>query len=326
MKREDADNLGKLFGRYNPWSYGVKTIVGGVFLAALGGLMAGNHETVARKLTDTENSTPHLIVGYVLLGCGGLLAILGVLRMGQAFEIRRKGVRYRSWFSNREIAWRDIDEIFVKKVTYVTSGSAGRGRRSYYTVDISSLGDCIRLSGGFMKAVSALGIIQLLKLHHRREVLGDCEDIRVPESLREKYEGAAHDDDFDDRPRRPKKKRKSPTQEDEPSSSDTTYDKAAHRLAQGATASEVESWLRGQGIPAPAAAAMVDKAMATTVRRQAMRMEREASKPRDELHAKARAQLDEGIKPEKVERWLRQQGVTDNWAAAIMQNLREERL
>jgi hypothetical protein len=318
--KDEADSLGKLFGCYNPWSYGVKTIVGAVLLAALGGLMTANHQTIAKKWTDTDDSTPHFLAGCVLLGCGGLLAVLGVLRMGQAFEIHRKGVRYRSWFGARQMTWRDIDEIFVKKITYV---SASRGRRSYYTIRISSVGGCIRLGGGFLSSVSAIGIIQLLKLHHRREVMGDCDDIRVPESMKRKYGSAADDADYDDD--RPKKKRRK-AREDESASAETAFDKAAQQLAGGATAQQVEAWLRSQGIPAAAATAMIDKAMATTVRRQAIRTETEAKKSADSFKAQAREQLAQGVKAEKVERWLRQQGVSDNWAAAIMQNLREERL
>jgi hypothetical protein len=322
MNREDeGDRLGKLFGRYNPWSYGVKTILGAVVLAALGGWMAANARAIARKIADDEKSYMlYLVIGVVLLVIGGLLALVGLFRMGQSFEIHRKGLRFRTWFGKREMAWRDIDEIFVNKVTYV---SASRGRRSYYTIRISSLDNCIRLGGGFLCAVSAIGIIQLLKLHHRREVLGDCDDIRVPENMKRKYGSSADDADLDDD--RPKKKRRK-ARENESASTETVFDQAAQQLARGVETREVEAWLRSQGIPAPAAAAMIDKAMAATVRRQAIRLENESKQSSNDLEATARAQLAKGVKPEKVERWLREQGVRENWAAAIMQNLREERL
>jgi hypothetical protein len=313
MEGEDeADALGKLFGRYSGWFYGIKSIVGAAVLVGLGTAMVAMAE---------GDGSPLRMVGWVFQACGGLLALVGFLRTRQLFEIRHQGVRYRSLFTAREIYWSDIDEIFVKKTTHVQRSG---GRRSYYTIRITSEDDRIRLSAGFLKSVSALGIIQLLKLHHRGEVMGDHGDIHVPARLREEYAATIKDSNRT-QPRRAKK-HSAPARDHKPSSSDTLYDQAAQRLAGGTAAPEVEAWLLSQGLTAPAAAAMVDKALTTAVRRQAIRLETEAGKSDDKVTAQARAQLAQGVRPEKVERWLREQGMSDTWAAAVMQNLREERL
>jgi hypothetical protein len=316
LDEQDSDPLGALCARYCPWVYGLNWCGMAAVLAAVGGLVAANAAGISRRLTDGEGDPKlYVVLGCVFLGCGVVLAVVGLFRTGQSFEVHRGGVRYRSWFGKREMTWRETGEIFVNKVTHI---QRGRGRRSYYTIRISSVSGCIFLGRGFLSSVSPIAVVQMLKLHSRRAVTGDCDDIRVPARMHEESDFRDADPrDPSGPPRRKKKRRPTP-----PAGIRTPFDEAADRLSAGEPGAEVEAWLHSQQIPAPAARAMVDKALAQRIVRDETPVDDEL----EELLRQARKQLDAGAKPERVERWLHEQGVSPNWVSAMMQNLREERL
>ncbi len=319
LDQHHPDRLGDLCGRYSGRVYGLLWITVAAGVVALGRLITANAVGIAAQLS-AGLIDPRLFagVGWTLVGGGGFLGVRGLIRMVQSFEIRRGGVRYRSWLGRREMSWRDVDEILVKKRTYVLKTG---GRKTRYRIRIASQDGRISLGSGFLRAVSALELIQLLKLHSGVAVTGDCDDIRVPASLRESFQ-ASVGGDFDARPARRKKRIREPRAE-KPAAK-TPFDDVCDRLAAGASAPEVEAWLQGQGMPVTAARAMVDKAVTRQLHRETLHREAEPPDSTErKLIRQAREQLSGGATSEKVERWLRAQGVPDQLAAAMVQNARE---
>ncbi len=317
LGHEDTDPLGALCGRYCPWFYGVKMIVGGVAVAAAGGLVVVTADWIAALVRGGADPRHYVLLGGALLAGAGAMVLLGLLRTSQVFEIRRDGVRYRSWLGVREALWRDVFEIFVRKVTYV---SRNRRRRSYYTITITSFHGKIVLGKGFFRSVSPIAVIQLLKLRRGRAVAGDCDDIQVPARLRQEF-GIDGADDGVDGPR-PGRRKKRGEERGERSGGKPLYDKARDRLAAGEPAPTVEAWLVGRGVPPDAARSIIDLALAERL----VRDEKARGDEGEELERRAREQLRAGVKSEKVERWLRMQGVSPGVAAAMVANLREELL
>ncbi len=320
LEERAPDPLGDLCGRFSGRIYGLKWITAAAVIAAAGCAIGSSADRIAAKLTDGEgNPRPYAVLGWTTAGCGGLLALLGLFRMSQAFEVRVGGVRYRSLLGLREMEWRDVDSIHVNKLTYV---SRDRGRRSYYTVRIDSSEDRISLGSGFLSAVSALSLIQLLRMHGRRAAFFDGDDISVPARPRKKTPARAGED----RAGQPAPRKKRPRPRGT-AAGRTAYDEAADRLAAGTPASEVEAWLRDQGMPPAVVRSMVDKALAEQIARDTARADADpVDAETEKLTRQARDQLRAGVKSEKVERWLREQGVSWEFAAAMVQNLREELL
>jgi hypothetical protein len=323
LDQPNPDQLGDLCGRFSGRVYGLLWITAAAFFAALGRFIGANAASIDAKLSDgTIGPRPFAVIGWVLVGCGVLLGILGLMRLVQSFEIHRGGVRYRSLWGKREMSWRDVDGIFVKKTTYVSKHA---GRRFYYRITITSEDGHIVLGSGFLRAVSPIEITQLLKLHSGRAVSEDSDDIRAPAKQRQNLRGLAGEV-LKDRPARRKKRSQEPRAVKH-AASKTPFDDAYDRLAAGASAPEVEAWLQKQGMPAAAARAMVDKAVAQQLHRDALQQEAEPPDNKDrKLMREVREQLAGGANSEKVERWLRLQGVSEELAAAMVQNARESLL
>jgi len=317
--QQDSDRLGDLRGRYSGRVAGLWWITAAAALATPGLLIAANAASISVELSaGLIDSRLFAVVGWTLASCGGFLGLRGLMRMMQTVDIRRGGVRYSSLLGKREMSWRDIDEILVKKRTYVLKNGS---QRTYYRIRISSEDGRISLGPGFLRAVSALELIQMLKLHSGVEVSGDCDDIRVPASLRESFRARVRHTP-DSRPASRQKRTRQP-RPGKPAAR-TPFDEVCDRLASGASVPELEAWLQEQGMPEVAARAMVDKAAAQQVRRETLQRDAE---PTDKMETKllrqAREQLAAGATSEKVEGWLLSKGVPKELASAMVQNARE---
>jgi hypothetical protein len=318
VNEQDSDQLGTLLGRYSTRIYALKWLAGGSVLWVLGALSCMKAGGILQRLADVAfEQQIWLIVGWILLGCSVLPLLAGLRLTRQVLEIRRKGVRYRSWLGTRAMCWGEIDDFHVNKVTVIKRSGA---RTSRFTVRISSEDSCIVLRPWFLAGLSVLAVIQMLKLHGGRSVwLGDCDVIDVANEVRESFPCEVRGADVavpGKRKGRPRKRR-----DEKPAAGPLAYDEACAQLDGGTPVPQVEAWLRLQGIPAAAAAAMIDKALGERVHREA-----EAAESDDGPIQEARKQLAAGVKPEKVERWLRDQGLGKHRAAAIMENLRQELL
>jgi hypothetical protein len=316
MDTEDrGDTLGSLQGRFSGRIHGIKWFAAAAVLALIGLVFLIKADYIAHNFFGIEETArPSYIAGGVFLLLALGVALPGGLLFAQWLEVRRKGVRHGSLLGTRQLRWRDISNIHVRKVTTLSSG---RGRTSSFVITLSSNEGRIRLGSLFLGAVSPLGVLQLLKLHGARALSGDVDDLPLPR-------GSRLQDDFDDEPlpvARPSKKRAAKSA---PGGTDV-YKGACDRLARGVPAPEVESWLQSQGVPAAAAAALVDKAMASKLAGDAAA--KDASEgPEADTVAQARRKLAAGEKPERVERWLREQGFSAPMASAWLENLRQELL
>jgi hypothetical protein len=237
-------------------------------------------------------------MGWVVGAAALVCAALSPTYLAQSFEVRKRGVRHKHWLGNRELFWDEIDQVDMRKLTVLTGPH--RGRRSSYAITFHA-DRPIHLRRGFLACVNAFALIQGLKMH------GDG----VPVGTDDEPLDAA-----DDRPARRQRKRR----REEPSGETGVFQEARQKLAAGESADDVEAWLCAQGVPPAAAAGMIDKALSSKVRREFDA----AEKP--EVVREARAQLMAGKNPEKVKRWLREQGCGQNMAAAIVADLRQELL
>jgi hypothetical protein len=298
---ERRDRLGKLLATYSARTRGYVFLALAIVLGLFGVLCLRGAAGMSRALFDDESSEGFYVgLGWFLIGTGALFTLLSPLYLLQKFEVRKKGVRHRRWRGTRELFWGEIERIEIQKETILTGET---GRTTTYTITFHAEDTWIYLGAGFLASVNAFALIEVLKLHSGRPF--DSDD----ESLATNDLGSARG------PRRRKSKEKS-------SGEVGVYQQASARLARGAPAAKVEDWLVSQGIPSAAARGMVDKILTTTVRHQS-----EADKATTEeepVVREARAQLAAGTDPEKVKRWLREQGVAPNMAGAIVADLRQQ--
>jgi hypothetical protein len=313
-RKSGSDRLGKLLGTYSARVKGVVLLVLAALIALGGAWVVWKSPDISRfTYESTELQGAYAVIGWVLVGAALFCAALSPTYLLQSVEIRKKGVRHRHPFGTRELHWDDVDQIEINKVTVV---DPGRGRRSSYRINFYSEDEGnIRLRAGFLAAVNAFALIQMLKMHGGGVPIDSDDDFGRTDF---------RDDGLEPPPRLRKRKRRREDENDRPSGDVALFKQARQRLARGEPADVVEEWLCEQGIARAAAAAMIDKIVATAVRREAAATE--AAEREDPLIRQARAQLMAGTDSEKVKRWLQKQGVAANMAAAIVADLRQQML
>ncbi|MCI0640366.1 MAG: hypothetical protein L0Y72_02730 [Gemmataceae bacterium] len=286
------DRLGKLHGRFSARTRGIWLFVTAVLLTIFGLVVALHAGGIARAMSENEElRTAYSILGWLFFGIGVSCAVLGVMHTMESLEIRKRGVRHRNWRGTHELFWDEMERIDIEDIT--TTVDDGGGRRTRYKITFEADYSRIKLGSGFLNAVSALGVIQLLKLHSGVPGGGGS--------------GAR---------RRPKRKRRTGGELD-------VFEEARDQLEDGMSPADVEVWLIEHDVPQPAAAAMIDKIMAQTTK-QAMA---EMDSPDDMIIMKqARNQLASGTNPEKVKRYLREHGVGEDMVDAIVASMRRELL
>jgi hypothetical protein len=295
------DPLGKLVGRYGTNLKGFGLLFGAVVVAALGWRILPPKDAVARADVDDALPLVRTILGWSGIGLGALMVCFSPFYLGRSFEIRKRGVRYRRWGMRQELEWDDIDLIQVRKVTTVFVRG---GRRSTYHVSFSAAEGSFNLGAMFLGSVNAYSLIQQLKLNSGQAFQSDDEL---------SSEGS-------DTPRR---KRRSRPAADEPTGDMAMFREARNRLNGGEPTTVVERWLIEQGVPSAAAAATIDKIVSQTARRKA----RSSDAPAEtEEIQQARQQLKQGVSPDRVKRWLVDQGLSQQHAGAVVADLREQTL
>ncbi len=298
------DPLGKLLARYHGYSKGLLLLGVAAGVAVLGLAVVFNAGRISRALFDNEQlHGVYAGIGWALVLAAAMCAALSPTYLTQAFTVHKKGVRHVCWFRTRELYWDEIAQIDIHKVSVLSAGG-GRGRHSSYTITFEA--DVpIQLKPGFLAVINAFALIQVLKLHGDRPIESD-DEIVVPRTAMDTLPVRI----------RPGKRNwgRGKDSADKDAGARGPFGEAQKKLDAGEPAPVVEGWLRGQGIPAPAAAAMIDKILTSKV----------PPPEDDDLTLQARQQLVEGKDPEKVKSWLRDQGVAPNIASAVVANLRQE--
>jgi hypothetical protein len=292
------DRLGILLGRYSTNLKGLGLLAcAAPFLAFGVWLLRQKHIGDG----DAYEALPMgVIFGWLATLLGTLMALFCPFYIGHAFEIRKRGVRYYRWGSRRELEWDDIELLQVQKHTVIYTG---RGRRSSYRITFNAADETFTLGSMFLGAVNAYSLIEQLKVNARR---------------------AFHSDDpLDTKPtgNGGRKKRRRAEEDKKPTGDITIYQEARARIRNGESADAVERSLRDRGIPPAVAAGMIDKIMGQVVRRQAIV---ENQEPEAKEIQQARQQLIEGTSPDRVERWLNEQGLTTEHASAVVADLRQQ--
>src|SRR5262245_34934745 len=102
------DPLGEPLGHFGTGLRAMLYIGVAMIFGLCGGGIVGASGPLASVVLENPDGTIYTILGWVFVAIGMLLIAYGVFQSGRSFEVRRKGVRYRTRNSLTEMFWDEI--------------------------------------------------------------------------------------------------------------------------------------------------------------------------------------------------------------------------
>lgn len=283
---DSSDHLGKLLETFSTKTQVVGAWIGSVVLAIAGGIIIWRADAIGEAM----EATGYDIGGWVLIGVAGCVAFYAFLMSGKEFQVRSKGVRYRSGQKAKEMLWKDIRDITFTRIETIDPQAHFNQVKISWKIVLQTDDQTIYLKESFLNQTGNVsGLMTLLKLH--------CDD-----SLKEKFPSkesmiglsGGGEDRLDLETRgmmemasllKEKRKQKEeasnappvsiPLAGDEPEKPQLQQQKpsgsggvdlpraVAQKLKSGVPASKIVAWLeQKQGMPKPVAEKIIEKAVA----------------------------------------------------------------
>ncbi len=161
------DPLGKPVARYSSNGRALVLVATAVILGLIGGWLLGAAGPLASALLETPDGRPYAVVGWALILVALPVMAYGVFRLGDVFEIRRRGVRFAEGRRVTELSWDEVWEIEVLKEVVRYKGT----RRTYWDIHIRGMPEMIYLNRRFLQQVpNVTTLVSLLRTHSGKEV------------------------------------------------------------------------------------------------------------------------------------------------------------
>ncbi len=168
----DGDPLGKPYAVYDARNRAVAYLVIGVVALVVGvaGLIYG--------LPRGDDGLMATLIGGLFAAAAPVFIGVAGYNLRRGFEVRRKGVRYRSWGGTVELLWGDIKRIDVTKLVDSAAAEAPdarlgmHGSHSRWEVEITGRKKVkIVLGYNFTALVkSPSTLVNLLKMHSKLDI------------------------------------------------------------------------------------------------------------------------------------------------------------
>ncbi|HSG69784.1 MAG TPA: hypothetical protein VLA12_05185 [Planctomycetaceae bacterium] len=288
---DSSDHLGKLLEKFSTKTQVVGAWIGSVVLAIAGGIIIWKADAIGAAM----EATGYDIGGWVLIGVAGCVAFYAFLMSGKEFQVRSKGVRFRSGQKTKEMLWQDIRDITFTRIETIDPQAHFNQVKISWKIVLQTDDQTIYLKESFLNQTGNVsGLMTLLKLHcddslkekfpSKESMIGlrgggedhlDLETrgmMEMAQVLKEKRKQKEQEERSSapvaaiplagDEPAKPQPQPQPQPQKASPGGMDLPR-AVAQKLKSGVPAPKIMAWLeQKQGMPKPVAAKILEKAIA----------------------------------------------------------------